>query len=160
VPSGRPLGLAVLITGVLLFGIALWLVWDSYDGSKWSTTNGTVLSSDVSISLSFDKSWFHYRPVVTFEYLVEGKTYKAVATAAAWNHRRESLVSATGAAMDYEKGSTVKVFYRQGNPGRAALKLESQDWHIWLLTIGVFAAIAGVTMLRRGRADTAADGDG
>jgi hypothetical protein len=144
---------------VLLFAAGLWLIWDGYDRRNWVRADGKVLSSDVSTSFSLSDFKFRFRPVVTFEYVVDEKTFRVTATAATWNHRREDLVGAAGAAMDYPEGSVVGIFHRRDNPARAALKPEPRNWHIWLLAVGLAAAIGGVSLLRSKRADSTAPVD-
>ncbi len=161
-PGRRASGLIALIAGLALFAVGLWLVWDSSDGRNWARTGGTVLSSDVETSFSITRFEFSYRPVVTFEYCVDGATYQATAAAVGRTHHRDSLIGATSAAMDYQRGDSVRVFCRRDNPARAALKPEPPGWNYWLVIVGLIAAIAGASMLRSGagRAATPAGNGG
>jgi hypothetical protein len=147
-PSRKLSGLIALVGGLALFGLGLWLVSDSLDAGNWARTDGTVLSSDVETSFSITSFEFSYRPVVTFEYSVDGATYQAAATARSRTHSRDNLVGATSAAMDYPPGDPVQIFYRRANPARAALKPEPRNWHYWLLIVSLIVVIAGASMLR------------
>jgi len=151
--SSRAFGWIVLSSGTALFCIGLWLVWDGGDGGNWSRVSGTVLASDVETSFSFSDFRFRFRPVVTFEYCVDGRKYRASATAATWRqHREDDVVSASGAAMDHVKGSRIDVFHRRDDPEWAALKPGPRNWHLWLLAIGLVVAIVGAIFLRAGGA--------
>lgn len=149
-PNRKASGWIALVVGLTSFAVGLWLVWDSCDDRNWARTGGTVLSSDVQTSFSITSFEFSYRPVVTFEYCADDVKRQATATARGRTRHRDGLIGATSAAMDYQRGDSVQVFYRREDPARAALEPEPRRWHYWLLTVSLFVALAGAITLRSG----------
>lgn len=74
----------VLGLGVFLAWISFRMCMEVYNGSRasgWPTTDGLVTSSNVDIEKStsgrrIKRTTTHYKPVVTYEYTVDGKQYE------------------------------------------------------------------------------------
>lgn len=103
-------------------------VIDSLDASKWSQTDGKVISSELTQHIRGG-----YRPSIEYAYFVSGTEYKssrvyALSSANEMEYYVREIVNA------YPPGSTVTVFYKASDPAYSILRKDSVDNYAGLAT--------------------------
>ncbi len=114
-------------------------------------TEATVQSTDVAVQTDDDGDR-SYRPVVTYEYTVDGETYTTdnvfPGGFARWD---DSRARAERIAGQYRPGDTVTVHYRPGEPGHAYLRNDGfpDVWWVGLLCVMVLG-LGGAGLIKTG----------
>lgn len=136
-----------MLFGVPFLAVGLsvlsWGVWQGYlnlvEVRTWKEVQATVISK--RIEEKSDSDGATYRPVIEFEYEVEGRLYRS--------HRYDiSNVSSSGRAAKehildgYEVGGTCTAYYDPDDASRAVLSRETSYLFVMLIMFGlVFAGV-------------------
>jgi hypothetical protein len=109
----------------------------------WREVSGTILKSEVS----FD--WEDYRPIVEYEYQVDGKSYRGDKIVIGplvhfnWKGPASRLVAR------YPVGSKVTVYVDASNPRRATLQISTdRNLPLLLVSLGAMALIIIAVSIR------------
>ena len=144
----------VLILVVGSLGVRVVPIWFSGISSyAWQSVEGTIVEKSFNIKRTKNEGKL-YRPIVTYEYLVDGKKYSN-------NNLSYSLFIfgenwAKNEMKDYNEYDTVKVYYSKSNPEKSCLKTGPDKWGtifsliIFILIIfTAFQLLQSIKQLRR-----------
>ena len=108
---------ALSIIGVILIFLQTNQLNEVAEIKKWSTTQGTIISSEVVVNRA-------YRPDGVYEYTVNGRMYSESTDLQmpAFGGRRTKYDAATKLTGMYPAGQTVSVYYNPENPSLSKLK--------------------------------------
>ena len=131
-----------LFTGFGIDGLAL-----GFASRSWPSTEGQITQSKVEHRTSGtgkDRSSAYYA-VVTYEFTVDGATYKADRVASADIGREKA--HARRIVERYPKGSSVSVYYMPENPSKCLLEPGFQGQAFIFPSIGLFVLLLGGVFL-------------
>jgi len=144
------LGYTIALLGLVLMGIGSWGV-SRAQHAEWEAAAGTVLESRM------DKAWvrggdghwrWEYRPVVVYEYVVGGETYRGDRISAfnlLEGDRYFDEYTASAVLDRYPLGKQVVVYCDADDPTVAALDVSgSASW--FLVGMGVFLLVPGLAV--------------
>jgi hypothetical protein len=111
--------------------------------ARWREVTGTILKSEVN----FD--WEDYRPVVEYQYEVDGVSYRGDTIAVGPLVQFNWKGPATRVIERFPVGASVTVYVDPANPRRASLQPSvDRNLPLFLITIGIFALIFVAIVLR------------
>lgn len=112
----------------------------------WPGTQGRIVATRTGYSASTDSDGVRndsYTPIVTFEYAVNGRTYRSTQL-----YLNEAPVfgdegDARAFLADHRPGAPLQIRYDPANPQQAAAVIERPSWGIGVLTVMglIFAAV-------------------
>jgi len=106
-------------------------------------TEATVQSTSIDVKTDDDGDR-SYRPVVTYEYAVDGETYtNANVFPGGFTRWDGSRARAERVAGQYEPGDRVTVHYRPGDPGNAYLRNDGWPDAWWIGGIAILVLVGG-----------------
>jgi hypothetical protein len=140
---------AVFLAGIGGIAAGIYFMRRAVAATKWTKIRGRVISSEVKrISTTDDLQdgdTIHsvsYRPEVSYEYAVDGKTYQS--------HQIAILVSTSSnegiarAVVDkYPAGKEIDIYYNPDKPKDAVLEQSSPGSGWFFIGIGIFFIIIG-----------------
>jgi hypothetical protein len=113
---------------------------------EWPGTRGRVVAARTEFRTSTDSDGDRsdsYTPIVTFEYAVNGRTYRSTQL-----YLNESPVfsdegDARAFLHEYRPGTPLQIWYDPANPQEAAVIIEGPSWAVGILTVMglIFAAV-------------------
>jgi hypothetical protein len=150
----KGIGLVVVLLFLGLFGVGMggFTVFEhNVAVQEGQPTAATVLSTEIAEKTDDDgdKS---YRPVVTYEYIVDGQTYESENVFPGGFTRWKSSRSwAEDVLNQYEAGDRITVQYRPRNPGQAYVRNDGLPF-TWVVGAGyaVLVLVSGVYLIRQG----------
>tara|TARA_B110000495_G_C23035316_1_gene618086 strand:- start:2719 stop:3693 length:975 start_codon:yes stop_codon:yes gene_type:complete len=112
-----------ILIGLLFSILGLMQLDEAIASRSWLSTDGRVLSKSVAVSHSRDsdnRSQTTYKPIVSYQFTVEGKTYHGNRLRiSAWGYQKRS--AATAALEKLTSNDQCVVFYAPDNPDRSSL---------------------------------------
>jgi Tfp pilus assembly protein PilV len=142
--------------GALLLILGLYSSIMDTSASSWPVTEGTITSSQVESWGSGAHDPIDYRPAITYQYQVGGKTYNGsqISSGATFygGVNVDEYEQANAIVSNYPVGSIVEVHYNPNNPNNAVLETQSSLIEQVPLIIGAVmtaAALIGLFLLVR-----------
>ncbi|WP_254837774.1 DUF3592 domain-containing protein [Natronomonas marina] len=114
-------------------------------------TEATIQSTDIAVKTDDDGDR-SYRPVVTYEYTVDGETYTSDNVyPGGFTRWDDSRGPAENVVSQYDPGDQVTVQYRPGEPGNAYLRNDGMPG-AWLAGVGcaLVVALGGLGLVKTG----------
>lgn len=148
----------LMITGTVLLVWVLLKTYKYFHASRWLSTNGNINS--ITISKAYDSIRFAKQeslyPVVSYEYQVDGKSYKGkIASFDIRNLFKETNTFSGNESMPWDhwsENSVISVFYNPKSPCQSVLirsLLPKRKSHYLALTITGLLLIGIGTLLER-----------
>lgn len=148
----KGIGLLVVVLFLGIFGgiFFLQVIQHNIDVQENEPVEGTVVSTDMAIREDDDDT--EYNPIITYEYEIDGETYRNDNTfPGGFTRWKDSRSSAQAVIDNHPVGSQTTVYYRPGNPGKSYLT--NNGWPGgWFISAGyLLVAIAtGLWLIRQG----------
>jgi hypothetical protein len=161
-PRNRPVKMIIIASlgffGALLLILGLYSTIMDTSASNWPVTEGTITSSQVVSWGSGGHDPIDYRPSITYQYHVGGKTYNGsqISSGATFygGVNVDEYEQANAIVSNYPVGSMVQVHYNPNNPNNAVLETQSSLIEQVPLIIGAVmtaAALIGLFLLVRSK---------
>jgi hypothetical protein len=159
-PTNKSVKLIIIASlgffGALLLILGLYSSIMDTSASSWPVTEGTITSSQVESWGSGAHDPIDYRPAITYQYQVGGKTYNGsqISSGATFygGVNVDEYEQANAIVSNYPVGSIVEVHYNPNNPNNAVLETQSSLIEQVPLIIGAVmtaAALIGLFLLVR-----------
>lgn len=136
-----PGAFAVAALGTGLAGVITLL--RSMAGMAWGRAPGTITGAELEVSEDSEGDNLYYRPVLTYQYTVDGKQYTSDLLAfGAHKHTYQDnrgKKKAEAKLAEYPVGKQVEVRYNPSNPASAVLEVRAAG----VVTLLVVSAICG-----------------
>jgi len=136
--------------GALMIVSSIWIyITESQRAAAaetWPGTQGRVVAARTEYSTSTDSDGEHsdrYTPIVTFEYAVDGRTFRSNQLYLNESPIFSEEADARAFLHEYRPGTPLQIWYDPANPQEAAVIIEGPSWAIgFLALIGlIFAAV-------------------
>ena len=130
------LGIAFMLLPVILFVHGTIRTWSA---SQWPVAEGRVVATRVAISTSSDSdgdSSTSFDPIVTFDYVVDGRRYRSERLHLNQHALYDWEADAQAELRAYPIGGAIDVSYNPDNPQDAAVIIEGPT--LWLFLFWVF----------------------
>jgi hypothetical protein len=142
--SNQQLILAIIlfIAGLIDILIILYYWLKSIESKKWETTNGKILTSDVSKMRDTNEGdSILYKPEICYSYNVFSEKYISNRIRILFNYYSSSSLRSFKLTNKYPKDSNVVVFYNPNKPSEAVLE---PGLKMDLIIVFVLALLFGV----------------
>jgi hypothetical protein len=142
--------LPTILFGAVFAGVGGFLYLESSEAADtYEPTNATVLSSHVEETTDDVEDTPTYRPAVTYEYTVDGETYRSSNVLPGPGlTSRSDRGWARGIVADHPEGATVTAYYDSEGPSNAFLVRDDQQFlPLVFAGTGVVIVLFGVVTL-------------
>jgi hypothetical protein len=127
------------VAGISILAFGLWCLHLETRARRWSTCPGIVTHSEMEKSTFYDRGvkYAVSVPGIEFEYVVDGKTYKAEFRSVS-NWSLGDRLSASEILARYKPGAQVTVRFDPRNPDRAVVEYGIGPGSVFCICLGVF----------------------
>ena len=139
--------LPTILFGAVFAGVGGFLYLETGEAvDTYEPTNATVVSSHVEETTADAEDTPTYRPAITYEYTVEGETYRSSNVLPGPGlTSRSDRGWAQGVVADHPEGATVTAYYDPENPSNAFLvKNQQRLFPLAFAGVGVVVVLFGV----------------
>lgn len=128
-----------------------YFIRDAYQGIRslsWPKAIGTITNTWIT-EMEPDDGFYNYRPEISYEYIVDGRTYKSNRFAYLSRHGSVTKEKAAAKLDVYAVGKDVQVFYSHKNPELSVLEPGFRPSYSSLLWLGLFIILfIGMIVIR------------
>lgn len=144
----------------LVVGCLIGMIWISgaagpvlaHNGAVQENDPTTATVTDLGIETKETDDGTEYRPVVTYEYSVDGRTYRqSNVYPGSFTRWKVSEREVRATLAEYEIGQTVTVYYNPKQHSHAYLREGGMPWS-WFVGVGIalFMLVTGTNRIRKG----------
>ena len=132
-----------MVFGLIGLGVGLELILTGINSTRWPTTRGRIVTSEITMEYRPNHDTTYYHPEVTYTYSVAGQEYQGRQVSVG-DHDSDSVKSARKITDKYFRTMDVEVFYDPNDPSNALLEPGFRFSSVLIFMAGAVFFIAAI----------------